>query len=203
MARPATPMVGRCMARRHGFALPRVARAGLDTASHCTIAPRLGAGRRRRRRASCDGTAERHDRIRPRARGNARRQTLQSRRPRALRYARARRRLVHPVQRAASGRPCRPSRGTGRAAAADASDPVPGRNVRRAADGSYYDYEYGKPIMIGSNCWFGGNVTVVGGVTIGEGCVIGAGSARPRHQILGQDLTANRYRGRPVQSSPV
>ena len=30
--------------------------------------------------------------------------------------------------------------------------------------------------MIGSNCWFGGNVTVVGGVTIGEGCVIGAGS---------------------------
>lgn len=77
------------------------------------------------------------------------------------------------------------------------------RNVRRAADGSYYDYEYGKPIVIGSNCWFGGNVTVVGGVTIGEGCVIGAGSARPRHQILGQDLTANRYRGRPVQSSPV
>ena len=63
------------------------------------------------------------------------------------------------------------------------------RNVRRAADGSYYDYEYGKPIVIGSNCWFGGNVTVVGGVTIGEGCVIGAGSARPRHQILGQDLT--------------
>lgn len=77
------------------------------------------------------------------------------------------------------------------------------RNVRRAADGSYYDYEYGKPIVIGSNCWFGGNATVVGGVTIGEGCVIGAGSARPRHQILGQDLTANRYRGRPVQSSPV
>ena len=63
------------------------------------------------------------------------------------------------------------------------------RNVRRAADES--------------NCWFGGNVTVVGGVTIGEGCVIGTGSARPRHQILGQDLTANRYRGRPVQSSPV
>lgn len=77
------------------------------------------------------------------------------------------------------------------------------RNVRRAADGSYYDYEYGKPIVIGSNCWFGGNVTVVGDVTISEGCVIGAGSARPRHQILGQDLTANRYRGRPVQSSPV
>lgn len=50
------------------------------------------------------------------------------------------------------------------------------RNVRKAADGSYYDYEYGRPIVIGSNCWFGGNVTVLGGVTIGEGCVIGAGS---------------------------
>ena len=47
------------------------------------------------------------------------------------------------------------------------------RNVRQAPDGSAYDYEYGKPIVIGSNCWFGGNVTVIGGVTIGEGCVIG------------------------------
>ena len=50
------------------------------------------------------------------------------------------------------------------------------RNVRKAADGSTYDYEYGRPIVIGSNCWFGGNVTVLGGVTIGEGCVIGAGA---------------------------
>ncbi|KAB8291021.1 sugar O-acetyltransferase [Bifidobacterium avesanii] len=50
------------------------------------------------------------------------------------------------------------------------------RNVRRRADGSAYDYEYGRPIVIGSNCWFGGNVTVLGGVTIGEGCVIGAGA---------------------------
>ena len=39
-----------------------------------------------------------------------------------------------------------------------------------------YDLEYGKPITVGSNCWFGSNVTVCGGVTIGEGCVIGAGS---------------------------
>lgn len=50
------------------------------------------------------------------------------------------------------------------------------RNVREREDGSTYDYEYGKPIVIGSNCWFGGNVTVLGGVTIGEGCVIGAGA---------------------------
>nr|WP_317909176.1 sugar O-acetyltransferase [Bifidobacterium rousetti] len=50
------------------------------------------------------------------------------------------------------------------------------RNVRKRADGTAYDYEYGEPITIGSNCWFGGNVTVLGGVTIGEGCVIGAGA---------------------------
>ena len=49
----------------------------------------------------------------------------------------------------------------------------------------------------------GPNAVIGADCRIGEGCVIGAGSARPRHQILGQDLTANRYRGRPVQSSPV
>ncbi|BDR53550.1 acetyltransferase [Bombiscardovia nodaiensis] len=50
------------------------------------------------------------------------------------------------------------------------------RNLREAADGSLFDYEYGAPITIGSNCWLAANVTVVGGVTIGEGSVIGAGS---------------------------
>ena len=63
------------------------------------------------------------------------------------------------------------------------------RNVRQAPDGSAYDCEYGKPIVIGSNCWFGGNVTVIGGVTIGEGCVIGAGSVVtrdiPPHTVAG------------------
>ena len=59
------------------------------------------------------------------------------------------------------------------------------RNVRQAEDGSYYDYEYGRPITIGSNCWFGGNVTVLGGVTIGDGCVIGAGA------VVTKDIPAN------------
>ncbi|WP_240541815.1 sugar O-acetyltransferase [Bifidobacterium simiarum] len=54
------------------------------------------------------------------------------------------------------------------------------RNVRRREDGTAYDYEYGLPIVIGSNCWFGGNVTVLGGVTIGDGCVIGAGAVVTR-----------------------
>lgn len=36
--------------------------------------------------------------------------------------------------------------------------------------------EYARPILVGSNVWFGGNVVVLPGVTIGDGCVIGAGS---------------------------
>ncbi|WP_408606625.1 sugar O-acetyltransferase [Bifidobacterium vansinderenii] len=59
------------------------------------------------------------------------------------------------------------------------------RNVRKRADGTAYDYEYGEPIVIGSNCWFGGNVTVLGGVTIGDGCVIGAGA------VVTKDIPAN------------
>lgn len=36
--------------------------------------------------------------------------------------------------------------------------------------------EYAKPITVGDNVWFGGNVVVLPGVTIGNDCVIGAGS---------------------------
>jgi acetyltransferase-like isoleucine patch superfamily enzyme len=36
--------------------------------------------------------------------------------------------------------------------------------------------ELGKPITIGEDCWFGGNVTVLPGVTIGRGVTVGAGS---------------------------
>ena len=50
------------------------------------------------------------------------------------------------------------------------------RNMRRRDDGSLYDIEYAKPIVIGSNCWLAGGVTVLPGITIGEGSVIGAGS---------------------------
>lgn len=54
------------------------------------------------------------------------------------------------------------------------------RNLRKREDGTMYDLEYAKPIVIGNNCWFGGNVTVCGGVTIGDDCVIGAGSVVTR-----------------------
>ena len=36
--------------------------------------------------------------------------------------------------------------------------------------------EYGKPIVVGTDCWFGGGVTVCPGVTIGDGVTVGAGS---------------------------
>lgn len=54
------------------------------------------------------------------------------------------------------------------------------RNLRHKPDGTPYDYEYGKPITIGNNCWIASSVTVNGGVHIGNGCVIGAGSVVTR-----------------------
>jgi len=36
--------------------------------------------------------------------------------------------------------------------------------------------EFAKPITVGNNVWFGGNVVVLPGVSIGDGAVIGAGS---------------------------
>jgi acetyltransferase-like isoleucine patch superfamily enzyme len=36
--------------------------------------------------------------------------------------------------------------------------------------------ELGKPITIGEDCWFGGNVIVLPGITIGRGVTVGAGS---------------------------
>ncbi len=54
------------------------------------------------------------------------------------------------------------------------------RNVRQREDGSFFNLEYAKPIVIEDNCWLASNVTVCGGVTIGEGSVIGAGSVVTR-----------------------
>ena len=50
------------------------------------------------------------------------------------------------------------------------------RKIRVKADGTPYDIEYAKPIVIGDGCWLASGVTVCGGVTIGKNCVIGAGS---------------------------
>lgn len=59
------------------------------------------------------------------------------------------------------------------------------RNPRQLPDGRFADYEYGKPVTIGSNCWLATNVTICPGVTIGDGCVIGAGA------VVTQDMPAN------------
>ena len=45
------------------------------------------------------------------------------------------------------------------------------RNVRQREDGSYYNLEYAKPIVIEDNCWLASNVIVCRCVTIGEGSV--------------------------------
>ncbi|KAF3032254.1 hypothetical protein E8E12_003447 [Didymella heteroderae] len=34
--------------------------------------------------------------------------------------------------------------------------------------------EYGRPVVVGDDCWIGGNVVILPGVTIGRGCTIGA-----------------------------
>lgn len=48
-------------------------------------------------------------------------------------------------------------------------------------DGSIYNLEYAKPIVIEKDCWLASNVIVCGGVTIGEGFAIGAGSVVTRN----------------------
>ena len=45
--------------------------------------------------------------------------------------------------------------------------------------------EFAKPISVGNNVWFGGNVVVLPGVTIGDNAVIGSGS------VVTKDIAAN------------
>lgn len=45
--------------------------------------------------------------------------------------------------------------------------------------------EYAKPIKVGNNVWFGGNVVVLPGATIGDNVVIGAGS------VVTKDIPSN------------
>ena len=56
------------------------------------------------------------------------------------------------------------------------------------------DKEYGKPITIGNDCWFGGSVTVLPGVTIHDNVVVGAGS------VVTKDLESGWvYVGNPAR----
>ena len=40
--------------------------------------------------------------------------------------------------------------------------------------------EYARPVVIGDDCWIGGNVTIMPGVTVGKGCTVGAASVVTR-----------------------
>ena len=50
------------------------------------------------------------------------------------------------------------------------------RKMQKRADGTLFDEEYAKPIVIGDGVWLASGVTVCGGVRIGSNTVIGAGS---------------------------
>jgi acetyltransferase-like isoleucine patch superfamily enzyme len=38
------------------------------------------------------------------------------------------------------------------------------------------DIEFAREVIIGDDCWIGGNVVILPGVVIGKGCTVGAGS---------------------------
>lgn len=61
------------------------------------------------------------------------------------------------------------------------------RKVLYDKDGNPKRLCYAKPVVIGSDCWFGANVVVCPGVTVGDGCVIGAGS------VVTRDIPANSF----------
>ena len=54
------------------------------------------------------------------------------------------------------------------------------RKAKMKEDGTKYDLEYAKPIVLKNGVWLASNVVVCGGVTIGENSVIGAGSVVTR-----------------------
>ena len=54
------------------------------------------------------------------------------------------------------------------------------RKLRYKDDGTPFDYEYAKPIVLEDGCWIATNVTICGGVTVGRNSVIGAGSVVTR-----------------------
>lgn len=54
------------------------------------------------------------------------------------------------------------------------------RKSKYKSDGTKYDLEYAKPIVLQDGVWLASCVTVCGGVTIGKNSVIGAGSVVTR-----------------------
>ncbi|MBH5329508.1 sugar O-acetyltransferase [Eikenella sp. S3360] len=52
-------------------------------------------------------------------------------------------------------------------------------------DGSPYLITTTRPVVIGKNCWIGGNTTILPGVTIGDNVVVAAGS------VVNKDVSSN------------
>lgn len=61
------------------------------------------------------------------------------------------------------------------------------RRIQQKSDGTLFNYECAKPIVIEDDCWLASNVTVCGGVKIGKGSVIGAGS------VVTKDISENSF----------
>ena len=61
------------------------------------------------------------------------------------------------------------------------------RRIQQKSNGTLFNYEYAKPIVIEDDCWLASNVTVCGGVKIGKGSVIGAGS------VVTKDIPENSF----------
>ncbi|HJU23081.1 MAG TPA: sugar O-acetyltransferase [Casimicrobiaceae bacterium] len=55
-------------------------------------------------------------------------------------------------------------------------------------------FEFGKPIVIGTDVWIGGGAIILPGVTIGDGAIIGAGSVVTRDVRAGATLVGNPAR---------
>lgn len=68
------------------------------------------------------------------------------------------------------------------------------RKIRFKEDGTPYDIEYAKPIVIEDGVWLASGVTVCGGVKIGKNSVIGAGSVVTRDIPAGVFAAGNPCR---------
>ena len=68
------------------------------------------------------------------------------------------------------------------------------RMAKKKEDGTGYDLEYAKPIVLQDGVWLASNVVVCGGVTIGKESVIGAGSVVTRDIPAGVFAAGNPCR---------
>lgn len=54
--------------------------------------------------------------------------------------------------------------------------------------------EFGRPVLIGRNCWIGGGAIILPGVTVGDDAVVGAGAVVTRDVRAGATVVGNPAR---------